>query len=217
MTARGTLIDNWDGSAHGAFAQSWHAIAGDIDVRQRAKVVGGRRDAFATYGRQGNKLVQLSGKFVSMDVDIRFDYRFQQFMNRLDLLGSPKEKALFKRTLRRVTRTTILPVLRSEIPKGKRSRLRPRSLRSTAQIYRVFDDRILLTVGRSTKWLGPKGGRYGLWHASVVHARWHPFFPIAFRKTWKPFNRAISAELNNLLRYLAGKAPLKYGGLRAWH
>ena len=206
----GTLLRNWDGTAAGTFGASWNNIAGqmpttrgitsEIDVQRQRKTFAG------SYTIQGGKAFRVSSRWVGMDMEVRADKRMQEFFHRLDILGSPQDKKMFKRAIREVTRTTILPILRSEIPLGKRTKLRPRRLRATAQIYRVYDDKIILTVGREKTWKGPRGGRYGLWHASIVHARWHPFFPRAFQRGWKSFNQEMDDALNELMRYLAGRS-----------
>ena len=149
---------------------------------------------------------------VSFDMEVRAAPDMIAFFRRLDSLGSAEEKKLFKKSLRKVARTSILPILRREVPKGTRTKYRPYRLRSTAQIREVFDDRVLLTVGSGKTWKGPRGGRYGLWTAAIVHKRWKPFMVIAARKAWVPFNRAMEAELRSLMRYVA-KGSIRYGGL----
>ena len=149
---------------------------------------------------------------VSFDMEVRAAPDMVAFLRRLDSVGSADEKRLFKKSLRKVARTTILPILRREVPKGTRTKYRPYRLRSTAQIRHVFDDRVRLTVGSGRSWKGPRGGRYGLWTAAIVHKRWKPFMVITAQKAWIPFNKAMEAELRSLMRYVA-KGSVRYAGL----
>ena len=202
-----TFIKDWDGTPPGAYGQSWQALDDDLGITARgvSREVRKKRPDTQFYTMVGGRKYEISGKFVSLDLEVRADPQMRAFFRRLDVLEDKSAQKAFTKVLREVTRTKILPTLRKEVPRG-RSPYRPYRLASTATIFRVFSDKVVLTVGSKRKWEGPRGGRYGLWTASIVHARWHPFFPATFRKTWRPFNRALEKELRDLMKYLAGKS-----------
>ena len=140
-------------------------------------------------GRQGKHLVGLEA-----EVKLRPD--FIAFMKRLDRAPAYAKK-MWKDRLRQTARTEILPRLKPNIPQSDK---RKRHLRSAARITNVFPDKVVIGVGDR---VGDR--RTALWYAHIVHAKWSPFFPKTFKQAWKPFNKQLLEQMDDLMAYLAGR------------
>ena len=142
-----------------------------------------------------------SGSRVQVDAHVQLRPDFQRFLRRMDRLPKQFQK-VFRQRLRRVGQQTILPILRGEIPQSDKQK---RHIRATAAVRRVTNTHLVFEVGTSRTFVYPKTGKtYGLWYAAIIHSELNPFFPKAFQRAWRPFNRRLIDELDELMAWWAG-------------
>ena len=170
-----------------AFNRSWSTLAPNVGASAQWGRAGhtrpGRRVAF--------------GQAVQMDLSIKTDPHFTEFLKRLGRMPQHMTKQ-YKRILRKAITREVLPVLRKNIPKSDRSK---KHLRSTAGIMSVNLNRAIIGVGGSKNFYaaivhaGRSGGKKGTVPAV-------PFFPLTFRQVWVPLNNRLTRDMYDMLVWL---------------
>ena len=155
--------------------------------------------------------VRVSKTRVGVDLTIREDERFKQFMRRLPRAPIKFRRELTK-TLRKAVREEFLNPLKKNIPKSQRKNVvrvargtkikrtkrgrtevygRKKHIRQTARIAKVQPQRIVVTVGNAD-----------LWYGAALHAR-VPFFPMTIRQVQHRLDKRITDEMYAMMDYLA--------------
>ena len=98
----------------------------------------------------------------------------------------------FKKGRADFVRKTLIPVLKSQIPRSKRKFRKAGHLRSTARVVSSTLERVVVVTGN------PK-----VWWSSIVHAKWSPYFPITLLIAGDKFQKAYEVMIKNFMVWLS--------------